>query len=253
MLRKTVVVILAFMTIAAADARATLRFDNHNDPAGDPTVINYRLTSPTWSGSPFDFALTDGDYRSFGVPAGVYTAQALLPAGWVVGDIDCVGPRPEDFAKDIPSGRVTVTHGAKDEHLCTFTNRKAPQGGGGQPPSPGVSPSPPPAQLPKVVLPRRPALLGVSAGRGYAEASLRIMRRSEIKGRLLRHAKRLVGAARIVRKAGTHTIRVPLERERMRRMRRRGMENVTLTLRIVVTARRSGVTHAFRHRVIVDL
>jgi hypothetical protein len=46
---------------------------------------------------------------------------------------------------------------------------------------------------------------------------------------------------------------VPLERKHMRRMRRRGMERVALTLRVAVTARRSGATHVFTHRVLVRL
>lgn len=242
-------VFLICFAVTTAEAAATLRVTNHNDPAGDPTVIPYRLESPTWSSSPFGFELRDGGDRSFGVPAGTYTAQALLPAGWVVGDIQCVGPRQADFVIDVPNGRVTMTHGATDEQTCSFTNRR----GGAPPPSAGVAPAPPPAEIPLVVLPRGPALLSVKARRGAAEATLRITRRSVIKGTLLRPGARIVGAARVVRSAGTRTIRVPLDRKRMRRMRQRGLERVMLTLRIAVTARRGGATHVFRHRVLVRL
>jgi hypothetical protein len=246
-----VVAALLCLGAAAPDANATLRIASHNDPAGDPTVIGYRLESPTWSASPFDFQLPDGDFRTFGVPAGTYTARALPPAGWQVGDIQCVGPRPDDFTIDVANAVVTIRHGAGDEHSCAFTNRRIPPGGG-PPPSPGIAPSPPPAELPKVVLPRRPAVLGVLAGRRFAEATVRITRRSLIKGRLLSGSGRIVGSARMTRKAGTHVLRVPLRPERVRRMRRRGLREVTLTLRIAVVAR-SGATWAFRHRVVVRL
>jgi hypothetical protein len=249
MLRTVVLTFLIFFAITTAQAAATLRITNHNDPAGDPTVIQYSLESPTWSSSPFPFELRDGGDRSFGVPAGTYTARALVPAGWVVADIQCVGPRLADFQIDVPNGRVTMPHGPTDEQTCSFTNRK----GGGPAPSGGVAPAPPPAEIPLVVLPRGPALLSVKARRGAAEATLRITHRSVIKGTLLQQRSRTVGTARVVRNAGTRTIRVPLDRKRMRRMRQRGLERVMLTLRIAVTARGSGATDVFRHRVLVRL
>jgi hypothetical protein len=242
--------VLTFLAATAAEAGATLRIANHNDPAGDPTVIKYRLNSPTWT-TPIDFELSDGDDKSFGPVAGTYTFQALLRAGWQVSDIQCVGPRPQDFAIDVANGRVTVTHGAGDEHTCAFTNRRLPAGGGPAP-SPGVAPSPPPAELPKVVQPRKPALLGVTAGRGFAEATVRITRRSVIKGQLLRHQTRVVGTKRVVGTAGTHVVKVSLERKIRRQLRRRGLERVMLTLRIAIVAR-NGATHVFRYGVLVRL
>jgi hypothetical protein len=249
--RRAVLLGLACLACAASEAGATLGIENHNDPAGDTTRINYRLESPSFS-APIPFTLDGGAYHytSFGVQPGTYTVQALPPTGWAVGDIQCVGPDEGDFAIDVANGRVTVTHGAAEEHICAFTNRKLSPGGGA--PSPGVSPTPSRAELPKVVIPRRPALVGVKAGRGYAEATIRITRRSVIKGWLLRHKSRVVGRKRIVRAAGTHAIRVKLQPKRMRRMQRRGMKRVTLTLRIAVTAR-AGATHVFRHRVVVTL
>jgi hypothetical protein len=253
MLRKGVLLTLSFLVVAAAQAQATFRIENHLDPAGDPTRIKYRVEGPNWTSSPFEFELVDGDYLSTGPPAGTYTATALLPAGWFVQDIQCVGPRGlSDFAIDVPNGRVTVNHGANDEHICAFTNRKLAQGD--QPsPSPGVAPTPKPAEAPKVKLPRRPALLGVSTGRGFAEAVVRLTRRSVIKGTLRGRGTRVLGAERLVRKPGVYSFQVPLERKHMRRMRRRGMERVALTLRVAVTARRSGATHVFTHRVLVRL
>jgi hypothetical protein len=249
---RVIVATLVLLGVGAAGAAATLRIENHNDPAGDPTVISYRIEGPSFA-SPFDFQLEHGDYRSFGPSqAGAYTVQGLPPAGWQVGDIQCVGPRPEDFTIDVPNARVTVQHGITDEHLCAFTNRRIPQSGEPAPPSPGIAPSPAPAELPKIVLPRRPAVLGVVAGRRFAEATVRISRRSLIKGRLLSGRGRVLGSARMTRRPGTHVLRVSLKRDAARRLRRRGMSRVTLTLRVAVVAR-SGATFAFRHRVVVTL
>jgi hypothetical protein len=244
---------LVLLGVAAPDAGATLRTVNHNDPAGDPTAITYRISGAPAFPAPVDFQLTDGDYRSFGPAAGTYTVQALVPQGWQVGDIQCVGP-PErnDFAIDIPNGRVTVTHGPTDEHTCSFTNRRIPPGGSA-PSSPGIAPAPPASELPKVGLPRKAALVGVVAGRRYAEATVRIMRRSTIKGRLLSPTGKTRGNARIRRDAGTHVLRVAVKRERVRRMRKRGKRQVLLTLRLAVVDADNGATRVFHHRVMVRL
>lgn len=248
MLRKTVVLMIAFLVGTAAEAGATLRVQNHNDPAGDPTPTSYSVTSATFSSGVF--ALTDGDYKSFGQMPNTYTFQSFPAAGWAVSDIQCLGDTPNDFAIDVPNGRVIVTHGPDDEQTCSFTNRKVAQGGGQ--PAPGVSPSAPKSELPKVVLPRHPALVGVRVGRGYAEASIRLTQRSIIKGRLLKRGSVIVGSKRIEREAGTRVLRVKLQRKRMRRMQRRGLDDVTLTLRVAVTAP-NGATHVFKHRVLVRL
>jgi hypothetical protein len=245
MLRKTVFIMLAVFAVSAADAHATLRIQNHNDPAGDPTPTGYSMTGGTFSSGVF--SLTDGDYKSFGQQPASYTLQAFPAPGWVVGAIECVGDTQADFAIDVPNARVIVAHGPDDEQTCSFTNRKA-----SQPPAPGVSPAPPKSELPKVVLSRHPAIVGVRVGRGYAEASIRITQRSIIKGWLLRHKTVVVGSKRIERKAGTRVLRVKLQRKRMRRMQRRGLDKVKLTLRIAVTAP-NGATHVFKHRVLVPL
>jgi hypothetical protein len=241
--------VLTFLAATAAEAGATLRIANHNDPAGDPTVMKYRLTGTTLT-TPIDFELHNGEDKSFGAASGTYTFQALLPAGWQVGDIQCVGLTPQDFAIDVANGRVTVKHGVGAEHTCAFTNRRLSATGGSS--SPGVAPSPPASELPKVVLPRKPALLRVVAGRGFARATVRITRRSVIKGQLLRHRTRVVGTKRIVAAAGTHVLKVSLKRDVRRQLRRRGLKRVRLTLRIVVVARNGGA-HVFRYGVLVRL
>ena len=245
MLRKIVVLMFAFMVVGAADARATLRIISANDPAGDPTPTNYSVTSATFSSGLF--ALGDDDFRSFGAGPGTYTLQSFPAPGWHVGDIQCVGDSEADFAIDIPNARVIVTHGLGDEQTCSFTNTRITQA-----PAPGISPKPPASELPKVVLPRHPALVGVRAGHGYAEASIRVTQHSIIKGWLRRHKTVIVGSKRIERDPGTHVLRVKLQRKRMRRMRRRGLEEVRVLLRIAVTAP-NGATHVFKHRVLIDL
>jgi hypothetical protein len=249
---RLVVATLLLLAVAAPDASATLRFENHNDPAGDPTVISYRLEGPTGWGPPIDFQLIDNDYKSFGLGAGTYTAKALLPQGWEVEAIQCFGGPPSAFAIDVPNARVTVTHDSTDHHSCAFTNRRIPRNAA-LPPSPGIAPSLPPTELAEVDVPRRPALVGVVAGRRFAEATVRITRQSIIKAGLLSSRGKTVGSARIRRKPGTHVIRVKLKPKQVRRMRRRGLRKVTLTLRVVVTAESGGATHVFTHRVLVKL
>jgi hypothetical protein len=248
------VVSLACFAAAAPDARATLEVTNHNNPAGDPTPTTYRLLR---SGEPIasvpDFPLKDGKSRSFGVSPGTWTFQALPAPGWQVAAINCTGRGfAGEFAIDVPNGRVTAVHqDDTHEQFCTFTNRRASAPGGQTQPGSGVSPSVPASELPKVVLPEGPALLGVKAGRGFASATVRITRRSEIRCQLLRRGTRVVGAARVVRRAGTHVIRVKLKRRIRRRMRARGLERVNLTLRVVVANK--DATDVFRFGALVRL
>ena len=249
---RLVIATLVLLGVAAQDAGATLRIENHNNPAGDPTAISYVLEGPAGWGPPIPFQLVDGDYKSFGVNAGTYTATALLPQGWQVEAIQCFGGPSSDFAIDVTSARVTVTHDSTDHHSCAFTNRPIPRNGS-SPPSPGIAPSLPPSELAQVHVPRRPALVGVVAGRRFAEATVRITRESIIKGRLLSSRGKTLGRARIQRKPGTHVLRVKLKAERVRKMRRRGLRTATLTLRVAVTAKSGGATHVFKHRVLVKL
>lgn len=247
------VVGLAFFATAAPGARATLRVANHNDPAGDPTPIYYRLLR---SGEPLasvpDFPLGDGEDRSFGVSPGTWTLQALPPAGWQVAAIECVGRDFDgEFTIDVANGRVTAVHqDTTHEQTCAFTNRRV-SAGGQTPPSSGVSPSVPPSERPKVVFPRGPALLRVIAGRGFVSATVRITRRSKIRCQLLRRGTRVVGAARVVRRAGTHDVRVAIAPRKRRRMRDRGLERVMVTLRVVVADKKA--KRVFRYRALVRI
>jgi hypothetical protein len=232
----------------AAEAGATVDVTNHNDPAGDPTVIAYRFFYPPPT-APVDFALHDGEYQNFGPFAGAAVVQVVLPAGWEVEDIQCSGTTPQSaFAIDKANGRVTINHGETDEQYCSFTNRRKSASGGA---SSGVSPAPPPNLATSIAIPDKPALLHVKAGRRFADATIRITRRSVIKSQLLWHGH-VVGTAREVRKPGTYDVTVSIRPSTTRRFRQQGRKRVTLTLRVVVVASRRPA-HVFRYRVVVPL
>jgi hypothetical protein len=239
----------AFSAVTATSAGATLRIENHNDPAGDPTPISYVLENPNWSASPFPFELRDGEFKTVGQPPGSYTARAVLPAGWKVIAIKCIGPpRPDAFVIDVPNGRVIMNHQAGDEQTCAFTNKKAGTG----PPSSGVSPSPPDEELPKVEIPNRPALLGVRPGRrGSVIVTLRIVRSSIIRLRLVRRG-RVIATKRVHRRAGKRVLTIAMPADLRRRLRHRGRTQVVLTLKVRVVQRHGGAK-SFRYRVIVPL
>jgi hypothetical protein len=240
--------IVGFLSVAAADAGATLRVESHNDPAGDETPITYRLDNPAWTRSPIEFALRGGETTSFGPQPGTYTVQAFPPSGWKVNDIRCIGPDPAEFVIDVPHGLVTLTHRQGAEQTCAFTNGKVNASG---PPSSGVSPSPPPAELPKVKLPDEVALLGVFPGKGSVAVKLRLIKQSVISVQL-RHGVRVRARKRVVRKAGTRVVRVSLRSETRRRFRERGRRRVPFTVRIRV-AERGGTTKVFWYGVIIPV
>jgi hypothetical protein len=244
-----IVVATAFSAVTATTAGATLRIENHNDPAGDPTPISYQLVNPNWSASPFNFALHDGEFRTFGQPPGSYTAQAVLPPGWTVTAIKCIGPpRPGAFVIDVPNGRVIMNHQDDDEQTCAFTNKR----NGSGPPSSGVSPSPPDDELPKVDVPNRPALLGVRPGRrGSVIVTLRLVRSSHVGLKLVRR-DRVIARKRVHRKAGKRVLTIAMPAALRQRLRHRGRTQVVLTLRVKVVQRHGG-SKSFRYGVIVPL
>jgi len=255
---------LASFALVASTAHATLRVINHNDPAGDPTRITYRLSTPTRSPLIPDFQLPDEQCQlpqdashcgtSFGVDPTIYgttyIVQALVPPGWRTEAIECIGQGfPGEFTKDVANGRVTLVHQSKTaEQTCAFTNGRV-SGSGGQASS-GVSPSVPASEASKVTVPRGPALIGIRVGRGFAAATVRIARRSVIRCQLL-SGTTVVGTARVVRNAGTQTVRVTLRKKTWRSLLARGLKRKTFTLKVTVVAGKA--THVFRHRVLVRL
>jgi hypothetical protein len=245
---------LAFLTLTAPAAHATLRVWNENEPAGDPTLITYRLSTPERPQFGPDFKLGHHANTSFGVDSTVYGTtyfiQALPPVGWRVKDIQCVVSSGSSFTIDVPNGRVTLFHPVGAEQTCTFTNSRLSASGGGASPSSGISPTVPASELSKVAVPRGPALLGVRVGRGFATATVRLTRRSIVKAQLLWHGH-VVGSARSTHNAGTPTLRVALKRSSWRALRARGLTRTTLTLRVVVVAGKA--TKVFRYRALVRL
>jgi hypothetical protein len=250
---------LLCLALPAGAAHATIRVQNHNDPAGDPMVAAYTFVVP--GGDPIDFSLADGADRSFGPVPGTYVVQSRLPAGWQVADIQCAGLDPAAFAIDVAHGKVTITHTSGAEQTCSFTNRRSsgsttapgtttPPAGGGATAGAGVAPTPGPGELPASALPQRAALLRVEGGRSSAVATLRLVRLSVVRAQLLWHGTRAVGSTRVVRDPGTHTVRVRLTKAGRQLLLRQGRRRVTLTLRVVVVPVR-GATRVFTFGVLV--
>jgi hypothetical protein len=147
--------VMILLAVTATEAGATVDVTNHNDPAGDPTPIAYRLFPPP-PAAPVDFTLRDGEYQGFGPFEGIVVVQVLLPAGWQVEDIQCSGTTPQSaFAIDKTNGKVTINHRIADEQFCSFTNRLTTVPGGG---SSGVTPAPPPNLAASIAIPDKPAL-----------------------------------------------------------------------------------------------
>jgi hypothetical protein len=246
--------VAAFLAAMAGNAGATVQIQNQNDPAGDPTVVGYTLTPPPGQGAPVNFSLHDGEYRGLGPYTGQVVVQAVLPAGWRVEHISCYGfnlnhkPTAANvFAIDEANGRVTMQHAVDDDQFCTFTNGKALPGGG----SSGVSPAPPPNLAPNLV-PNKTALLGVKARRGYAVATVRLIRRSVIKSVLSRRGK-AIGSSRVVRNAGTYDVTVSIKPSIRRALKKQGLKRVSTQLKVVVAGTTVKTTRVFGFRVLVPV
>ena len=249
------VLVVALTGAMAAEAGATVRVENHTDPAGDRTPFGYTLTGTVNGGAqiaPRTVSLVDDDYQGFGVSQGVYTIQANPPAGWRVVSIQCTDQAGSTagFQIDLANARVTVDHstaGADTHHVCAFTNRRigaagSAAGGGasGIAPTPLVTGSAPRAR------PTRAALVGVRGRLGHAIANLRLARRSVVRASLLK-GSRVLATRRVVLAAGQHRVQVTLPRAERRRLKASGATRSTLRLRVVV-AERNGKTKVFTPR-----
>jgi hypothetical protein len=259
------ILVLSFSAATAAEAGATLEIQSYNDPAGDQTVMTYRLLKgdgqPAGGGIPDPFTLLPTERRSFGPPPGTFTWKAVPPAGWKVSAIGCqrVDPatgiaqpsRPGEFTANVANGQVTIDHRTDEDQYCAFTNQKisgAGSSGSGQGSSSGVSPTLPGSVTGSL----GPALLKVTPGLRFAKATVRISRKSVIKAQLLK-GKRVVGSARVTRNAGTHVVTVSLNKDYRRSLQRQGRKRVTLTLRVVVKGTSNNATKVFRFGVVVRL
>jgi len=244
----------ALFALMAADAAATIRTENHLQPAGDPTVLNYRIFNTATGVNTDTFTLRDGEDDGRGNPDGTYTIQALLPPGWRTVSIQCVGPPGNTFGVNLATSSVTIVHTQTTDTTCAFTNtRVGATGGGGGGGTQGIPPTPPARELVKNNIPRPTdlALLGVRTRLRSALATIRLKRTSVIRAQL-RSGRRVMGSARVVRTAGTRSVRVNLSREGLSRLRRSGRRSANLTLRIVV-AERNGATKVFTWPVRVRL
>ena len=226
--------------VAVAPASATLRVENFNDPVGDRTAMSYSISGGNLP-APIVFSLPVGEgthagESSYGPQTGTYVIQSTPAAGWRVADIQCVSNvSPNVFTIDVPNGRVTVNHSGTADDTCAFTNRRigAAATGSAGASAPGIAPTPPASETAGVALPKAAAVLRVATGRRFASGTVRVSRRSVIKGQLLR-GKRVVGSVRLVRSAGTHVVRVTISQSARRALARLN-QPVRLTLRISVS------------------
>jgi hypothetical protein len=250
------VLVVALTGAMAAEAGATVRVENHTDPAGDRTPFTYTLSGTAIS-APRTASLVDDDYRGFGVPQGVYTMQASPPAGWRVVSIQCTDQAGSaaDFQIDLANARVTVDHstaGPDTHHVCAFTNRRigaaGSAAGGG---STGIAPTPLITGSTPRARPTKAALVGVKGRLGHALATVRLARRSVVRASLLK-SRRVLATRRVVLAAGQHRVQVTLPRGERRRLRAGGKTRSTLRLRVVV-AERKGKAKVFTLGVIVRL
>lgn len=249
------VLVVAFMAAMAAEASATVRFEHHTDPAGDPAVFTYNLLRDTEQVKSTAQLSGSGAYASFGPGPGTWIMQAVPPAGWRVAAIRCVEGAVENgpkFQIDVARGRVTVQHVGTEHQVCAFTSTRitASGGGSGSGATTGVAPTPVFIGT-NPTLPARSAVSRVTPGRRSATATVRLARRAVIRATLL-NGRRVLATRRIQRAAGVHRLQVTVPRAVARRLRAQGKTRATLRLRVVIVER-GGTTRVFNTRVRVRL
>ena len=77
--------------------------------------IDFADFSLTTQGGAAQTTLTD-------LPAGFLQIEEIVPPGWKLTDIDCVGVTDDDWASNFPRASLTASPG--DDITCTFTNEK---------------------------------------------------------------------------------------------------------------------------------
>lgn len=94
-------------------------------PGGDSTLFHF-------SGDLGAMVLADGYTGTFqNIPAGDYTVTEVVPSGWKLTDVTCVGGDSTPYS-DASSEGVTIHLDAGEHIMCTFTNTQE------QPPEPDV-------------------------------------------------------------------------------------------------------------------
>ena len=68
---------VALMAAGAANAAATMRIEQHTDPAGDPTLFHF-VETDTRGPIPNQFDLRDGEHKDFGPFQGVGDSMSGL-------------------------------------------------------------------------------------------------------------------------------------------------------------------------------
>ena len=75
--------------------------------------VDFTDFSLTTTGGTAQTTLTD-------LPAGFLEIEEIVPAGWALTDVECVGVTDDDWGSDFPRARLTASPG--DDITCTFTN-----------------------------------------------------------------------------------------------------------------------------------
>jgi len=236
-LRNAIAVVALTLTIpSAAQAATTITVGVAAPPAGDLTAFTFHVTGPPCGTTPTDltFVLTGGQKNVVALcdsPADLahrFHITELVPAGWRLTSIDCVGrdTDPADaFVVDIPTATAFVELSTNENKACSFSNAKLPPPA--TPPT-GVPPAAPPAAPP--VPPPAPAA-------------------SNVAGQQERSPVRATARVRAQTRCGARTARVTVSGRRMRRVRfsvnGRAVRTVNVALGVrsitaLVPLRRSG-------------
>ena len=249
------VLVVTFIAAMAAEAGATVRFEHHTDPAGEPTLFTYSLLRA--DGSVKNTTQLDArDWNtSFGPPApATYVMQASPPAGWRVSAIRCTTTSDTDpntetqtgiLGVDVANARVTIEHVAGLHQVCAFTNTRIGAATGAAAGS-GVAPTPVKGKGvagASASNPTRTVLSRVIGGRRSATAVVRLARSAVMRATLL-DGRRVVGSRRLVRPAGEYQLKVNIKRKELRRLRARGLSRATLRMKVVL-AEQGGATRVF--------
>lgn len=248
------VLVVTFIAAMAAEAGATVRFEHHTNPAGEPTLFTYNLLRADGSVKN-TFQLDARDWnQSFGPPApATYVMQAAPPAGWRVVAIRCTTTSDTDpntetqtgiIGVDVANARVTIEHVAGLHQVCAFTNARIGAGGTASAGGGGVAPTPVTGVAgASASNPARTVLSRVIGGRRSATAVVRLARSAVMRATLL-DGRRVVGTRRLVRPAGQYQLKVNIPRKELRRLRARGLKRATLRMRIVL-AEQGGATRVY--------
>ena len=196
------VLVLTLAVPSAAQAATTITVSVAAPPAGDPAPFTFHVTGPTCGTTPTDltFVLTGGQSNVVALcdsPADLahrFHITELVPAGWRLTSIDCVGrdTDPADaFVVDIPTATAFVELSTNENKACSFSNAKLPPPVTAPPPVPTTQAAPPPPPPPT----------------------------SNVAGEQQRSSVRATARVRAQTRCGARTARVTVSGRRMRQVR----------------------------------